>query len=412
MMASLLYNIGRLATPLSGGKPYQVKVVENAALVISEGRFDYAGPLDGLPPGNFEREFDCRGMLATPGLIDAHTHPVFAATREGEFHLRNTGIAYAEIAAKGGGIRSSVRELRKTSRPRLVELLRKRFDGFLALGTTTIEAKSGYGLSLEDEIKSLKALADLKEHPLETVPTFLGAHEIPDEYRSDRTGYIRLLTDEMIPAVAEEKLAEFCDIFVEKNVYTIEEARLILDAAKAAGLKVRLHVDQLTAGGGAELAAEVGAVSAEHLDYVSGAGIERMVEAGVVFTLLPGAVFFLGRDKYPPARKIIERGGMVALATDFNPGSSMTRSLPLMMTLGCVYMGMNADEALTAVTLNAARSICRDERLGTIEPGKQADLVLWEAPGHEYLPYHYGENLARLVFKRGEIENSELRIEN
>ena len=342
-------------------------------------------------------------MLATPGLIDCHTHPAFAATREEEFHLRNTGVSYAEIAARGGGIRSSVRKLRAISEEKLVELMKKRFDGFLKLGTTTIDAKSGYGLSLEDELKSLRAIRALKDHPLEVSPTFLGAHEFPDEYRDNREGYIDLLINEMIPAVVSQKLADFCDIFVEKNVYTVNEARKILSAAKKAGLKLRLHVDQLSAGGGAELAAEVGAVSAEHLDFISEKGIDMMVDKDVIFNLLPGAVFFLGHDKYPPARKIIERGGKIALATDYNPGSSYTRSLPLMMTIAGSFMKMNADELLFAVTMNAARSLKRDDRIGSIEPGKQADIVLWDAPSHEYIPYHYGENLVRMVFKRGEI---------
>jgi len=403
MMRLLLKNIGRLATPLSDEEPYRVKVIENAAVLIEDGNFTYVGAEKSLPSAQFDQTHDCQGCLATPGLIDPHTHPVFAATREKEFHLRNTGVSYSEIAASGGGIRSSVRTLRQTPKEILVQLLIKRFDGFLRLGTTTIEAKSGYGLSLEDEIKSLEALQELRNYPLEVVPTFLGAHEIPDEYRNKREAYIELVIDKMIPTVAERNLAEFCDIFVEKNVYNIEEARRILTAAKNAGLKLRLHIDQLTAGRGAELAAELGAVSAEHLDFISDKGIDRMIEAEVVFTLLPGAVFFLGHDKYPPARKIIDRGGVIALATDFNPGSSMTRSLPLMMTLACVFMGMNADEVLAAVTINAAKSLNRDDKLGSIEPGKQADLVLWDAPSHHYIPYHYGENMALKVFKKGKL---------
>lgn len=402
-MKLLLKNIGRLATPISGGKPYEVQVIEDAAVVIENERFTYIGAENSLPSVQFDITYDCRGCLATPGLIDSHTHPVFAASREREFHLRNTGVSYAEIAAKGGGIRSSVRALRQASKEQLVVLLKKRFDGFLRLGTTTIEAKSGYGLSLEDELKSLEVLRELRNHPLEAAPTFLGAHEIPDEYRNRREEYIKLIIGEMIPAVVERSLAEFCDIFVEKNVYTIEEARRILTAAKNAGLKLRLHIDQLSSGGGAELAAELGAVSAEHLDFISDQGIDRMIEAGVIFTLLPGAVFFLGHDKYPPARKIIDQGGVIALATDFNPGSSMTRSLPMMMTLACVFMGMNADEVLAAVTLNAAQSLNRADRLGSIEAGKQADLVLWDAPSHHYIPYHYGENMVSAVFKKGEV---------
>ena len=402
-MTTILDNIGVLATPLAECGEYEIMTVKDACIIIRDGKILFAGDSHIRPKVRPSKTIDCKGMLATPGLIDCHTHPAFAATREEEFHLRNTGVSYAEIAARGGGIRSSVRKLRAISEEKLVELMKKRFDGFLKLGTTTIDAKSGYGLSLEDELKSLRAIRALKDHPLEVSPTFLGAHEFPDEYRDNREGYIDLLINEMIPAVVSQKLADFCDIFVEKNVYTVNEARKILSAAKKAGLKLRLHVDQLSAGGGAELAAEVGAVSAEHLDFISEKGIDMMVDKDVIFNLLPGAVFFLGHDKYPPARKIIERGGKIALATDYNPGSSYTRSLPLMMTIAGSFMKMNADELLFAVTMNAARSLKRDDRIGSIEPGKQADIVLWDAPSHEYIPYHYGENLVRMVFKRGEI---------
>ena len=402
-MKTLLTNIRSLVTPVTGGGAYKVQAINNAVIAIAEGIITYAGSVNNSPQFTPDEIHDCEGKLATPGLIDPHTHPVFAATRENEFHLRNTGVSYAEIAEKGGGIRSSVRELRKASLEELINRLEESFDRFISLGTTTIEAKSGYGLALEHELKSLEALKAMGSHPLEVVPTFLGAHEVPDEYRNDREAYIRLVTETMIPAVMEKELAEYCDIFVEKNVFTITEARRILTAAKSAGLKIRLHVDQLTSGGGAELAAEVGAVSAEHLDYISEEGIDRMAEAGVIFNLLPGAVFFLGHSKYPPARKIIDRGGVIALATDFNPGSSMSRSLPLMMTLGCVYMGLNADEALCAVTINAAKSICREDRIGSLEAGKQADIVLWDAPGHDYIPYNYGENLVAQIYKRGRL---------
>jgi len=407
-MRKLLKNIGKVATPVSKKGLYHVEVIENVGIALKDDKIEYIDSMKDIRVSDFGDVYDCRGMLATPGLIDCHTHPVFAATREDEFHLRNTGVSYAEIAAKGGGIKSSVRKLREAPLLKLIEALRKRFDEFITLGTTTIEAKSGYGLSLEHETRQLEAIKALRGHSLEVSPTFLGAHEIPDEYRDNRDEYIRIVIEEMIPTVAEEKLAESCDIFIEKNVYTNKDARKIMGAAKKAGLNIRMHVDQLTAGGGAELAAEVGAVSAEHLDYVSDKGIKRMVEKGVVFDLLPGAVFFLGHEFYPPARKIIKKGGIIALATDFNPGSSMTRSLPLIMTLGCIYMGMNADEALSAVTLNAAKSLKRDKMIGSLEPGKQADIVLWDAPGHEYIPYHYGENRVNAVFKKGELVYSVL----
>jgi imidazolonepropionase len=399
-------NIGNLYTPVGGESGTAVRKVRDAVIVIREGVIEYAGSIDGMT-GDVSGKvpvLDAKGMTALPGLIDAHTHPAFAATREDEFFLRNQGKSYQEIAAMGGGIHASVRKLRQMPEEELRRKIRARYDRFLQHGTVMIEAKSGYGLNWEAERKQLLAIREgAEDHPLTVVPTFLGAHEIPTEYKNNREEYIRLLTEEMIPQVAEERLAEGCDVFCEAGVYSIEEAEQILHAAKRYGLTVHIHADQMSDTGGAILAAKLGAKSAEHLDFISDDGIEAMIGAGVVFNLLPGAVFFLGLDTYPPARKIIDMGGTVAISTDFNPGSSMTQSLPMMMTLGAIFLGMTAAELLCAVTLNAAKVLGRDREVGSLEPGKIGHVGLWDIPSLESLPYMYGMNMLDTLVVEGEV---------
>ena len=347
---------------------------------------------------------DAKGMVALPGLVDAHTHPAFATTREDEFFLRNQGKSYQDIAALGGGIHASVRKLRELPQDELTRRIRQRYDRFLQHGTVMIEAKSGYGLNWKSERKSLMAIKDAaQDHPLTVVPTFLGAHEIPVEYKNNRGEYIRLLTEEMIPQVAKENLAEGCDVFCEQGVYTPVEAERILQVAKRYGLSVHIHADQLSDTGGAVLAAKLGARSAEHLDFISSDSIDAMIQAGVIFNLLPGAVFFLGLQKYPPAREIIDRGGRVALSTDFNPGSSMTQSLPMMMTLGAIHMGMTAEELLCAVTINAAAVLGREHEVGSLEVGKIGHVGLWDIPNLESLPYCYGMNMLDTLIVGGKV---------
>jgi imidazolonepropionase len=342
--------------------------------------------------------------LVTPGLIDPHTHPVFGGTREDEFEMRCDGRTYVEIAAKGGGIRRSVRQLREASKADLSRALRAVCDGFLKLGTTTIEAKSGYGLSTETELLSLEVVKDVAAtQPLELVPTFLGAHEVPDEWRSDPEGYVRLVCEEMLPEVARRKLADACDVFCEKGVFSVEQSRRILERAKALGLKVKLHADEIHPTGSAELAAEVGALSADHLVHVSDEGMTRMRERGVVPILLPATSFFIKLPQDAPGAEMKRRGLALALATDFNPGSSPTRSLPLVMTFACVKYGMTPAEALTACTVNAAHALGLGDRLGVLAPGFQADVVAWDLPNHRALPYRFGENFAAVVVKRGEV---------
>jgi imidazolonepropionase len=348
------------------------------------------------------KTIDAGGKTVTPGLIDAHTHPVFAGDRSNEFEMRLKGATYQEISAAGGGIKSTVKAVRKASEKELVHISLPRLESFISCGTTTIDAKSGYGLTLDDELKMLRVIRDLgKIQPLELIPTFLGAHEIPPEYQGRKNEYVKLITEQMIPAVINDKLAEFCDIFCEKGVFEIEESRYILDFARKHGLKIKLHADEFAPLGGAELAAELGAISADHLMAVSDKGIRAMKEKGVIAVLLPGTTFTLGLKNYAPARKIIDNGNPMALATDFNPGTCFCESLPAIMNIACTQMKMTPAEALTATTINAAWAIGRGESLGSMERGKQADLVIWNIPSYKHIPYHFGVNLAMAVIKRG-----------
>lgn len=378
---------------------------ENWALAVKDQRIAAIGPVAEIE-GNFKAKEtqDWGALLVMPGLIDPHTHPVFLATREDEFEMRNGGKSYVEIALAGGGIRSSVRSLRSASEDELTELIEKRADGFLALGTTTIEAKSGYGLSTEDELKSLRAIRRAQEnHVLDLEPTFLGAHEIPDEYRDDREAYVQLLIEEMIPAVAAEGLARFCDVFCEAHVFTTDESKRILEAAKKHGMQIRIHADEIESTGGAELAAEVGALSADHLGAISERGIQMMKEKKVVATLLPGTSFFLNLDKRAPGRKMINEGLAVALATDYNPGSCHTQSLFMIMTIACIHYGFTAAEAITAVTVNAAYTLGLNEDRGQLSVGMRADIIGVDAPNAKYLPYRFGDNPVRKVVKNGHL---------
>ncbi|MBI5364210.1 MAG: imidazolonepropionase, partial [Planctomycetes bacterium] len=311
---------------------------------------------------------------------------------------------YVEIAQQGGGILSSVRGVRSASKEELLARLLVRLDRFLALGTTTIEAKTGYGLTLEDELKGLEVLRDAaRAHPVEIVPTFLGAHDYPAEYRERKPAYVDLLVEEMLPRVAESKLAEYCDVFTEGHVFGLDDSRRILQRARALGLGLRMHVDQLSALGGAELAAELGAASADHLEFVSDAGIDALLAAGVIPVLCPVVPLFLRIDKEAPGRRMIDRGLPVAISTDFNPGSCYLQSLPEALTWAALRYRMSAGEALTAATLNAACSIGRGDRLGTLEVGKQADLVVLDVPNHRHLVYELGRNPVAAVVKRGVV---------
>ena len=403
-MTTILHNLQGIVTPVDT-VGWKLNIQAGVALALEDGRIraiDTPEKLQEMFAG--AQRIDGAGCWALPGFVDPHTHPVFFKTREGEFSLRVMGKSYEEIAAAGGGIRNSVRVFRQASFDELSELTYQRIRRFLEYGTTTIEAKSGYGLSLEDELKSLRILKKVAELlPITIVPTFLGAHEVPDEYQRDREKYVDLIINEMIPRVAEEKLAEFCDVFCEKDVFTVAQSERILLAAKDHGLQPKLHADELFYTGGAELAAKVGAISADHLLKISAEGIRSMADAGVVPVLLPGTTFFLGKSGYAPARQMIDAGMPVAIATDFNPGSSMTQNMQLMLTLSALYLKMTSAEVITAATRNAARAIAREDRVGTLETGKDADIVLLDIPGHEYLPYHYGVNHVHKVIRHGRV---------
>jgi imidazolonepropionase len=348
-----------------------------------------------------------------PGLIDSHTHLIFAGSREREFEQRLRGVSYLEIAERGGGILSTVKATREASFDELVSLAKKRLDRMLAKGVTTVEAKSGYGLSLRDELKILKVMKALqKDHPIDIVPTFLGAHTLPREFEKARKRYVDLVIDEMIPRVAEESLAEFCDVFCEEKAFNLEESKKILETGKRYGLKPKIHADQLSPGMGAELAAEVGASSADHLEHISRTGIERLAEKKVSAVLLPGAGFFLSMKKIPPVREMIERGVSVSLATDLNPGTCMTESLPLMMTLGCTQFKMRPEEVIRGTTIHAARSMGREREIGTLEVGKKADVVVLAIPNYRYLPYHFGVDHVEWVVKMGRVRFRRPEVRN
>ncbi len=345
--------------------------------------------------------------MVTPGLIDPHTHPIFASTREDEFEMRLQGKSYMEIAEAGGGIRRSVRDLRAASRQTLLDKAKGRLDRFLEQGVTTIEAKSGYGLSLESELKQLEIIRELHEHhPVDLIPTFLGAHEFPDEYRNDREGYVELVIREMIPAVAAAQLAVFSDVFCEEGVFSNEQSSRIQQAAKHHGLKIKFHADELASSEGAELAASLGATSADHLVFISDSGIRALAEAGTAAVLLPGTSYSLGSKRYAPARQMIEQEVVLALSTDCNPGSNYSESLPMMVSLAAVHMKLTAAEAISAVTVNAAYAVGKQGEIGVVEVGKQADLVVWDMADYRELAYHYGVNLARAVVKRGKVASS------
>lgn len=388
-------------------------IVRKGALAIQNGKIVAIGKTSEIERGFIGKEcIDVTGKVVMPGFVDPHTHLVFAGSREDEFEVRVEGMSYMEILQKGEGILKTVRETRKASEEQLVKNCKKTLDVMLKHGTTTVEAKSGYGLTLKDEIKCLRVIQRLnKEHPVTLVATFLGAHAIPPEYKRNAEEYVKVIVDEMIPTVAHQKLAEFCDVFCERGVFSRDQSRQILLHAKRYGLKSKLHADEMTPLGGAELAAEVEAVSAEHLLFASTPGLKAMAEKHVVAVLLPAAAFSLMLGKYANARKMIRIGVAVALGTDFNP-SCWVENQQIIVSLACRQMKMTPAEAITATTINAAHAINRAHNIGSIEPGKKADVIVLDIPNHKFLGYRFGVNLVDKVIKKGKLVVEEGKLVN
>jgi imidazolonepropionase len=405
----LLRNIGLLATCRPDGAQHEIHGVRQAALVWADEEIVWVGPDGELPPEFREaRAFDAGGGLVVPGLVDCHTHLAFAGWRADELVQRIEGRGYLEIAKAGGGILSTVRATREATEEELLSRCLSFAREMIALGVTTAECKSGYGLTLADELKLLRVYRRLdRAGPLRIVSTFLGAHVVPPEYEANRAGYLRLLIDEMLPAAVAEGLAGFCDVFVEESAFTFEEAKELLEAAGALGLGLKVHADQLTDGEGARLAAEVGAVSAEHLEHVSEDGLAAMAEAGVVAVSLPLAAMYLDQEPLP-ARRLIDSAVPVAVATDFNPGTAPSFHLPFAMTLACVRQRMTPAEALKGATILAAKAVGMEDRIGSLERGKLADFALIDAADVRTWLYHLRPNACRATVIGGIARWSEL----
>ena len=402
---TVLRNISQLATCSADAEQQDAGLINNAALVFEDKRIVWTGTEQQLPEQFAAHEsIDCGQRLVIPGLIDCHTHLCFGGWREDEFEMRLQGRSYQEIAAAGGGIRSTVAATRAESPEALVSKALTALKGMLDLGVTTVECKSGYGLEQAAELKQLQVYRQLDEQqPVELVSTFLGAHMIPDEYQHQREDYIRLLCEVLIPAVSEQNLARFCDVFVEEGAFSVAEARRIMETAKQAGLGLKIHADQLSSGGGAQLAAELAAVSAEHLEYADSEGIKALASAGTVAVSLPLASLYL-REAYLPARDMLQAGVRVAVATDFNPGSAPSYHLPLAMTLACINQQMTPQEVLMGVTTVAARAIAAERRIGSLLPGFEADIAIIDAASVNHWLYHFRANACCGVVKSGHWE--------
>jgi len=399
----ILRNIAQLASCPPDTSQDDAGLISNATLVWSGDSVQWVGPDREMPDDYREEQvIDCDRKLVIPGLIDCHTHLCFGGWRGDEFEMRLQGASYQEIAAAGGGIASTVAATRGASLGQLQRKAQHALDGMLALGVTTVECKSGYGLDEASELKQLDVYRRLNAaHAVDLVPTFLGAHIIPPEFQADRDRYISMLCDVLIPRITGQGLAQFCDAFVEQGAYSVAEARKILTTAADHGLGIKVHADQLSDGGGAALAAEMAAVSAEHLEYVNDAGIEALAEAGTVAVSLPLASLYLG-EPCLPARKMLECGVPVAVATDFNPGSAPSYHLPLAMTLACLNQNMTPQESLKGATTIAARAISAHDRVGSLLPGYQADLAIIDSPSLNHWLYHFQANTCVAVMKRGE----------
>ena len=400
--ASQLVTLAGPNRPRVGPEMSDLAIIRDGGMLIRDGKIDIIGSSDEIEKNAGDGDIiDAGDRVVLPGFVDAHTHPVFAGNRLDDFERRARGETYEQIAAAGGGIWSTVEKTRAASEPDLFEQGKKHANWFLKCGTTTVEAKSGYGLKVEDELKILRVIRRLNEEtPIEFVPTFLGAHAVPREWRQSE--YIDLVINEMLPRVASEKLAEFCDVFCERGYFDIAESREILAAAKKHGLKLRIHADQLTNSGGAKLAAEFKATTADHLEKTDEQGIGALKAAEVQPVLLPGSVYALGSTDYPRAREMIEAGLAVVIATDFNPGSSPTVSMPMILSLACTQMKMSPAEAITASTINAAYSLGRGDKIASLETGKLATFSIFDCQDYRELAYWFGFSQTHSVYVRGE----------
>jgi len=407
----LIENAAELVTLRGGGqKPLvreqmkDLRIVKNGGVAVDDGKIVSVGKTPELcREVEAEETIDARGKVVMPGFVDPHTHLVFAGSREDEFEMRIEGVSYMDILEKGGGILKTVRETRSASKQQLVEDCEKTLDTMLEHGTTTLEAKSGYGLTTEEELKCLEVLRILDErHPIDIASTFLGAHAIPWEYKDKTDEFVDLILNEMIPAVAARKLAEFCDVFCEKGVFNVAQSRRILQTAKKHGLIPRIHADEMTGLGGAELAAEIQAISASHLLFASDKGIEAMARKSIMAVLLPGASFSLMTGKYADARKMIREGVAVALGTDYNP-SCWVENQQTIVALACHQMGMTPAEAIAATTVNAAHAVNRAQEVGSLQAGRSADIIILDVPNHRFLGYRFGVNLVDKVIKKGRL---------
>jgi len=387
-----------------------VAVLRDGAILLLDGMISAVGPaakVEKLKESKSAELLDLDGRVVLPGFVDSHTHLIHAASRVEEYELKIQGVGYEEIARKGGGILNSVGKLRTTSSEDLKARAQLFLERFAEHGTTTIEAKSGYGLDLTSELRILSLHKELSaEQPIEIVSTFLGAHVVPAEYRNKASGtgdYLKLLEQELLPEVAENGLAEYCDVFCERRAFSVAESRQVLEAGKKHGLRPRVHAEQLSNTGAADLGVRLGAASCDHLEYLKPADIRALAKSNTVATLLPGCDFHLGLKQYAPARKLIEAGAIVALATDFNPGTSPTLSMPMVLALACTQLRMTPAEAIAAATINASYSLGRHRKVGSIEAGKQADLAVFEVADYREIPYYFGVNTCWLTMKRGEV---------
>jgi imidazolonepropionase len=407
--ASQIVTVGGRA-PRRGQALADVAVLRDGAILLLDGMISAVGPaakVEKLKESKSAELLDLDGRVVLPGFVDSHTHLIHAASRVEEYELKIQGVGYQEIARKGGGILNSVGKLRTTSSEDLKARAQLFLERFAEYGTTTIEAKSGYGLDLTSELRILSLHKELSaEQPIEIVSTFLGAHVVPAEYRNKASGtgdYLKLLEQELLPEVAENGLAEYCDVFCERRAFSVAESRQVLEAGKKHGLRPRVHAEQLSNTGAASLGVRLGAASCDHLEYLKPADIRALAKSNTVATLLPGCDFHLGLKQYAPARKLIEAGAIVALATDFNPGTSPTLSMPMVLALACTQLRMTPAEAIAAATINASYSLGRHRKAGSIEAGKQADLAVFEVADYREIPYYFGVNTCWLTMKRGEV---------